>query len=61
MTYTININGHDDLSGDEKEEFEKGVVEKARALVRDLRSASNVSSATATTNTTGSQNLLDES
>lgn len=60
MTWTINIGGHDDLTGDEKEAYEQAVVEKARALAQELSSATGgqVSNATATTNTTGSVNLL---
>jgi hypothetical protein len=60
MTWTININGHDDLTGDEKVDYEEALVEKARSVVRELAAAegSRVSSASATTNTTGTVNLL---
>lgn len=60
MTWTININGHDDLTGDAKEAYENEVVEKARALVEELgqKEGGRISSASATTNTTGSVNLL---
>jgi hypothetical protein len=60
MTWTINITGHDDLTGGEKDAYEAAVVEKARALAAELGKAEggHVSSAQATTNTTGSVNLL---
>lgn len=58
MTFTINILGHDDLSGVAKEVYENEVVEKARALVDELKSDGNVTTATVVTNTTGSVNLL---
>lgn len=60
MTYTININGHDDLSSEEKKIFESELVIKARRLVDELKDESNVTSAVATTNTTGSVNLLED-
>lgn len=61
MTWNINISGHDDLTGDEKVAYEEAVVEKARALVADLAEADggHVSSATASTNTTGAVNLTE--
>jgi hypothetical protein len=61
MTWTVNLNGHDDLTGDEKVAFEEGLVEKTRELVETLKAqdGSKVSIATVTTNTTGSVNLLD--
>lgn len=60
MTWTINIYGHDDLTGDEKVAYEEAVVEKAKALAAELVEAAggHVSGATAVTNTTGSVNLL---
>ena len=65
MTWTININGHDDLAGDEKVAYENAIVEKARAfaaeLVADAESrdgGGHVTIASVTTNTTGSVNLL---
>lgn len=60
MTWNININGHDDLTGDEKVAYEEAVVEKAKALAAELAAASggHVTSAAANTNTTGSVNLL---
>jgi hypothetical protein len=55
MTFTVSINGHDDLSGEEKEQFENGLVDKVRALVSEMAQADgiNVTSAQVTTNTTG--------
>jgi hypothetical protein len=60
MTWTVNINGHDNLSGDEKVAYENAMIEKARALAEELAAAEGgvVSTASATTNTTGSVNLL---
>ncbi len=59
MTWTINMSGHDDLSGDEKVAYEEGLVEKARALADELATATGgrVTSAVAVTNTTGSVDL----
>lgn len=60
MTWTIQITGHDDLSGDEKVAYENEVVEAARNLATSLKEkeGGHVSSAMCTTNTTGSVNLL---
>lgn len=60
MTFTVNISGHDDLTGDEKVAYEEGLVEKARALVEELAQTDGgrVTTAQATTNTTGTVNLL---
>jgi hypothetical protein len=61
MTWTINVQGHDDLSGEEKAKLEENIVEEARAFVQSLVEEGNrVSTATAVTNTTGSVNLLEE-
>jgi hypothetical protein len=62
VTWTINIGGHDDLTGDEKIAYEEDVVAKAKALAQELagKEGGHVSSASATTNTTGSVNLLSE-
>jgi hypothetical protein len=59
MTWTINVTGHDDLTGDEKAAYEQDVVDKAKALVAELaaKDGGHVSAAQATTNTTGSVNL----
>lgn len=64
MTWTININGHDDLAGEEKAAYEEFIVTKAREFAADLKGhadatdGAHVSGATATTNTTGSVNVL---
>lgn len=60
MTWTISINGHDDLSGEEKIAFENEIVEKARSLAMNLKDmqGGQVTSASCNTNTTGSVNLL---
>lgn len=65
MTWTINIGGHDDLTGDEKVAYEEAIVQKAKAFAAELVAdaeardgAGHVSTAAATTNTTGSVNLL---
>jgi hypothetical protein len=63
MTWTVNLNGHDNLSGDEKVAFEEGLVQKTRDLIETLKQqdGSVVSIATVMTNTTGSVNLLEAS
>jgi len=60
MTWNVNINGHDNLTGEEKEQFEKGLVDEMKALVDRLKTTEGVvvSSGMTTTNTTGSVNLL---
>lgn len=60
MTWTIDIMGHDDLSGDEKVAYEEAVVERAKALAAELVAAEggHVINAVCVTNTTGSVNLL---
>lgn len=62
MTWSININGHDDLTGEEKEALERVIVGEATRLVHSLKvqEGNQVSSAMAVTNTTGSVNLLEE-
>lgn len=59
MTWTVNLSGHDDLSADAKEEFERGLVEDVQNLVAELTNAEgvNVTSAQVTTNTTGTVDL----
>lgn len=63
MTWTISIYGHDDLTGDEKEAYEKEVVEAARDLATTLKDKAGgvVSSASCSTNTTGVVNLMETS
>jgi hypothetical protein len=60
MTWTININGHDDLTGEEKEAFENIIVGEATGLFHSLKAqeGNQISSASVTTNTTGTVNLL---
>lgn len=62
MTWIVNLMGHDDLSGEEKEAFENGLVDKVKNLVDELKGTEscNVISGSVTTNTTGSVNLLAE-
>jgi hypothetical protein len=61
MTWTVNINGHDDLSGDEKEALERVIVGESMALVESLKAqnGNNITSASVVTNTTGSVDLLN--
>jgi len=63
VTWNINISGHDDLTGDEKVAYEESIVEEARALVAEIAEATggHVTVESATTNTTGSVSLLEES
>ena len=60
MTWTINMSGHDDLSGEEKEKFEKDLVEKVKSLAQELvdTEGCNVTGGQVTTNTTGAVNVL---
>lgn len=62
MTWTVNLSGHDDLSADAKEEFERGLVSDIRDLVSELTSSEgvNVTSAQVTTNTTGTVDVTVE-
>lgn len=62
MTWSIQLNGHDDLSDEEKEELEKMLVDEARDFAGSLvgLEGNKVTSAVAVTNTTGSVNLLEE-
>jgi len=59
MTWSININGHDDLTGDEKEALENVIVGEAKALFHSLKAqeGNRITSAVAVTNTTGSVDL----
>lgn len=60
MTWTINLNGHDDLRGEAKVEFEKGLVGKVDDLVRELRETEGcvVTTVMVMTNTTGAVNMI---
>lgn len=59
MTWHITISGHDNLDSEAKVAYEQGLVEKARQLTAELASGGVVSSALATTNTTGTVDLTD--
>lgn len=61
MTWTINLSGHDDLSGDEKAALEQVIVGEATGLYHTLKAQKGIkiSTATVNTNTTGATNLLD--
>jgi hypothetical protein len=54
------MSGHDDLSGEEKEKFEKDLVEKVKSLAQELvdTEGCNVTGGQVTTNTTGAVNVL---
>ncbi len=60
MTWSVNLSGHDDLSGEAKAEFENGLVDDLRLFVDDLKAKEgvNVTWATVATNTTDSVDLL---
>lgn len=62
MTWSIEMNGHDDLKDELKESFENGLVTKVRDLVAELKAGAgvNVTRAQVTTNTTGSVNALED-
>jgi hypothetical protein len=63
MTWSINIQGHDDLSGEEKAKLEEIIVGEAKALAHSLvaQEGNQVATAFAVTNTTGGVNLLVDS
>lgn len=56
MTWSVTLQGHDDLSGELKESFEYGLVSKVKNLVDEVKSGEGVivTFANVTTNTTGS-------
>lgn len=60
MTWTVNLSGHDDLSGEEKIEFEEGLVEKIKVLAQNLKETEGckVTSGYVSTNTTGTVDLM---
>jgi hypothetical protein len=60
MTWTINITGHDDLTGEEKEALERVIVGEATGLFYSLKAqeGNRISTASVMTNTTGAVNLL---
>lgn len=61
MTWNINLMGHDDLSGEEKEALENVIVGEATALYHSLEAQNGIkiSSAQVVTNTTGTVNLQE--
>lgn len=63
MTWTIQIDGHDNLEQELKESFENGLVAKVTELVDDIRAGAGITitRANVTTNTTGSVDLPVES
>jgi hypothetical protein len=60
MTFTINVQGHDDLEAEAKEAFENGLVSKVVALVSDIKGGAGVTltNAKVSTNTTGEVDAL---
>lgn len=60
MTWTVSLNGHDDLSGDEKIAFEENLVEKVKTLAEELKTTKGcaVTSGYVSTNTTGTVDLM---
>jgi hypothetical protein len=60
MTWSVQIDGHDDLEQEAKEAFENGLVSKVTELVGELRQGAGVtiSRAAVTTNTTGPVDAL---
>lgn len=61
MTWTININGHDDLLGEEKAAFENGLVDEVKRFLNDLKEIEGCTITTGHvyTNTTGQVGLQD--
>lgn len=61
MTWTINIQGHDDLTGEEKEALEQVIVGEATGLFHSLKAqnGNQITTATVSTNTTGTVNLAE--
>jgi len=55
MTFTIHVDGHDDLEAEAKAAFENGLVSMVTDLVQEIKSGAGVtiSRADVTTNTTG--------
>lgn len=56
MTYILTITGSENLQGDAKIDFERDVIAKAREFVGSL---TGVLTATVSTNSQGSTNLLE--
>lgn len=62
MTWTVNLNGHDDLPEEAKKQFEEELVDSVWQFVGELKNMEgvNVTSATVVTNTTGSVDVLNK-
>lgn len=62
MTWTINLNGHDDLPEEAKKQFEEELVDSVWQFVGELKNMEgvNVTSAMVVTNTTGSVDVLNK-
>lgn len=60
MTWTVNIAGHEDLTGEEKAALEQVIVGEATALFHSLKAQEGcrITSASVTTNGTGTVDLL---
>jgi hypothetical protein len=60
MTFTINVQGHDDLKEEAKAAFENGLVTKVTELVADIKSGAGVTvtHAQVDTNTSGPVDAL---
>jgi hypothetical protein len=59
MTFSVQIQGHDDLQGELKEAFENGLVAKVSELIADAQQDGvTFTAANVTTNTTGSLDIL---
>lgn len=59
MTFSIQIQGHDDLQAELKEAFENGLVSKVGELIADAQQDGvTFTAANVTTNTTGSVDIL---
>jgi len=60
MTWTINLTGHDDLTDEAKVGYEETVVLMTKTLLQNLKEleGGRITTATVSTNTTGSVDLL---
>jgi len=60
MTFTIHVDGHDDLEAEAKAAFENGLVSMVTELIADIKGGAGVtiSRADVTTNTTGPVDVL---
>jgi hypothetical protein len=62
MTFSVHIEGHDNLKDELKSSFENGLVSKIKELVDDVKSGADVTvtRADAITDTTGPVDVLGE-